>query len=158
MMMASILLSFGKKNTSSAAVAFFFIYMIIFGGSINCVPWVYGPEILPLEARSRGTAISVSSHWTWNFFVVMITPVLINRLGWKTYLIFMALSFSFVPIIYFFYPETSNISLEDIDKIFLKDGDDASERSSTVAGDEEAEMRVRSEHTEKVGENYVETV
>ena len=41
MMMASILLSFGKKNTSSAAVAFFFIYMIIFGGSINCVPWVY---------------------------------------------------------------------------------------------------------------------
>ena len=41
MMMASILLSFGKKNTSSAAVAFFFIYMLIFGGSINCVPWVY---------------------------------------------------------------------------------------------------------------------
>lgn len=41
MMMASILLSFGKKNTSSAAVAFFFVYMIIFGGSINCVPWVY---------------------------------------------------------------------------------------------------------------------
>lgn len=29
MMMASILLSFGKKNTSSAAVAFFFVYMII---------------------------------------------------------------------------------------------------------------------------------
>lgn len=36
----------------------------------------------------------MSSHWTWNFFVVMITPVLINRLGWKTYLIFMALSVS----------------------------------------------------------------
>lgn len=32
MMMASILLSFGKKNTSSAAVAFFFLYMLIFGG------------------------------------------------------------------------------------------------------------------------------
>jgi MFS family permease len=81
MMIASILLSFGKKNTSSAAVAFFFIYMLIFGGTINVVPWasqddpqaislanhsqVYGPEILPLEARSRGTSISVSSHWTW---------------------------------------------------------------------------------------------
>ena len=65
MMIASILLSFGKKNTSSAAVAFFFIYMLIFGGTINVVPWVYGPEILPLEVRSRGTSISVSSHWTW---------------------------------------------------------------------------------------------
>jgi hypothetical protein len=33
---------------------------------------VYGPEILPLEARTRGTAISVSAHWLWNFFIVMI--------------------------------------------------------------------------------------
>lgn len=34
---------------------------------------VYGPEILPLEARTRGTAISVSAHWLWNFFIVMIS-------------------------------------------------------------------------------------
>ncbi|KAI1608408.1 general substrate transporter [Exophiala viscosa] len=158
MMMASILLSFGKPHTSAAAVAFFFIYMIIFGGSINVVPWVYGPEILPLQARSRGTAISVAAHWTWNFFVVMITPVLINRLGWKTYLIFMALAFSFVPVIYFFYPETSNISLEDIDRIFLKDGEMASERSSTVGDDESMDMRVRNEQTEKLGEKHAEGV
>ena len=46
--------------------------MLIFGGTVNVVPWVYGPEILPLEARTRGTAISVSSHWLWNFFIVMI--------------------------------------------------------------------------------------
>ncbi|KAJ9624350.1 hypothetical protein H2204_010906 [Knufia peltigerae] len=162
MMMASILLSFGKKNTSSAAVAFFFVYMIIFGGSINVVPWVYGPEILPLQARSRGTAISVAAHWTWNFFVVMITPVLINRLGWKTYLIFMSLAFSFVPVIYFFYPETSNISLEDIDRIFIKDGenlssDNVSERSSTVA-ENESVRHVGYEQTEKVAEKQVEDV
>lgn len=88
-------------------------------GTINVVPWVYGPEVLPLEARARGTAISVASHWMWNFFVVMITPVLINRLGWKTYLIFMCTNLAFVPTVYFFYPETSNISLEGIDQIFL---------------------------------------
>ncbi|KAJ9616718.1 hypothetical protein H2200_000437 [Cladophialophora chaetospira] len=165
MMMASILLSFGKKKTSSAAVAFFFVYMIIFGGSINCVPWVYGPEILPLEARSRGTAISVSSHWMWNFFVVMMTPVLLNRLRWKTFLIFMALSFSFVPIIYFFYPETSNISLEDIDRIFMKDDDAFSDRSSTIAGDDEERQQQREgkasvEQTdgEKPGARYTEQV
>jgi MFS family permease len=60
-MMISIL-SFGDKNTSSAAIAFFFIYLLIFGGTINVVPWVYGPEILPLEARARGTTISISAH------------------------------------------------------------------------------------------------
>lgn len=111
MMMASILLSIqNNKKTSIAAVSFFFLYMLIFGGTINCVPWVYGPEILPLEARTRGVAISISSHWTWNFFVVMMMPILIQRLEWNTYLTFMSLSYAFVPIVYFFYPETSNIS------------------------------------------------
>ena len=79
--------------------------MLIFGATVNVVPWVYGPEILPLEARSRGTAISVSAHWTWNFckqalklswapwantvlVIVMMTPILINRIHWRTYIIF----------------------------------------------------------------------
>ena len=52
----------------------------------------------------------------------MITPVIINRLQWKAYLIFMATNFLFVPIIYFFYPETSNLALEDIDYIFTDGG------------------------------------
>lgn len=76
LMIAALLSQKTNKAANIAAVAFFFIYMLVFGASINVVPWVYGPEILPLEARTRGTAISVSSHWMWNFFVVMITPVL----------------------------------------------------------------------------------
>jgi len=57
------LLSFGKPTTSTASIAFFFLYMLVFGATVNVVPWVWGPEILPLEARARGVAISVSSHW-----------------------------------------------------------------------------------------------
>lgn len=51
MMMISILLSFKSKSgqyseevgtkTSEAAVAFFFLYMIFFGATANCIPWVY---------------------------------------------------------------------------------------------------------------------
>ena len=48
----------------------------------------------------------------------MITPIIINRLQWKAYLIFMATNLVFVPIIYFLYPETSNLSLEEVDFIF----------------------------------------
>ena len=69
--------------------------------SLNSVPWVVVPEILPLEARTRGTAIGISSNWLWNFTIVMITPIIINRLEWKAYLIFMITNALFVPIIYF---------------------------------------------------------
>ena len=92
--------------------------MLIFGASVNCIPWCYVPEILPLHVRAKGMAVGISSNWLWNFFVVMITPVIINRLQWKAYLIFMCLNFSFVPLVYFCYPETANLTLEEIDFIF----------------------------------------
>ncbi|KAL4895783.1 general substrate transporter [Aspergillus ambiguus] len=122
MMMVSILLSFkGTEKgheTASAAVAFFFIYMLIHGASVNCIPWCYVPEILPLHARAKGTAIGVSSNWIWNFFVVMITPIIINRLQWQAYLIFMCMNYAFIPLIYFCYPEVAKLSLEEIDFLF----------------------------------------
>ncbi|KAM0554936.1 hypothetical protein ACHAPJ_006672 [Fusarium lateritium] len=62
----------------------------------------------------------------WNFTVVMITPVIINRLQWKAYLIFMVTNFLFVPIFYFIYPETSNFKLEDIDLVFSQGGNPVS--------------------------------
>ena len=70
-----------------------------------------------------------------------------------------SVQFSFAPIIYFFYPETSNISLEDIDKIFVKDGDDiSSDRSSTFGDNDSGEMRMRNESVEKTGEKQAEQV
>ena len=63
----------------------------------------------------------------------MITPVLINRIKWKTYIIFTITSAAFLPIIYFFFPETSNISLEGIDKLFLPpEMQDYAERHASV--------------------------
>ncbi|EAU35927.1 conserved hypothetical protein [Aspergillus terreus NIH2624] len=101
MLMISILLSFKgtpqQKPAATASVAFFFLFMLIFGASINCIPWVYGPELLPLHVRAKGQAIGVSANWTWNFFVAMIAPCLIEQLAWKGYLIFMALNLAFVP-------------------------------------------------------------
>ncbi|CUM63859.1 uncharacterized protein PRCAT00001447001 [Priceomyces carsonii] len=123
MLMISILLSFQsnpdlQKSTGAAAVAFFFIYQLVFGASGNCIPWVIVPEILPLHVRAKGTAIGISANWLWNFFVVEITPTIITRLKWKAYLIFTCTNFSFVFMFYFFFPETKGLTLEAIDQLF----------------------------------------
>jgi hypothetical protein len=48
----------------------------------------------------------------------MITPVIISRLQWKAYLILMCTNLAFIPLVYFCYPETANLSLEEIDYLF----------------------------------------
>jgi len=54
--------------------------------------------------------------------VVMITPTLLGNLKWKGYLIFMATNLAFIPLVYFCYPETSNLTLEEVDHLFTKGG------------------------------------
>lgn len=50
--------------------------------------------------------------------VVEITPPGIQSLGWQFYLIWTVFNGAFVPIVYLFYPETADRSLEDIDRMY----------------------------------------
>jgi hypothetical protein len=34
----------------------------------------------------------------------------------------MCTNFAFVPLVYFFYPETANLTLEEVDYLFVKEG------------------------------------
>jgi hypothetical protein len=57
----------------------------------------------------------------FTFLVVEITPVSINNIAWRTYIYFAVFNAAFIPIIYYFYPETQDLSLEQIDKLFTGD-------------------------------------
>jgi Sugar (and other) transporter len=50
--------------------------------------------------------------------VVEITPPGIQSLGWQFYVIWTVFNGAFVPIVYLFYPETADRSLEDIDRMY----------------------------------------
>lgn len=50
--------------------------------------------------------------------IVQITPIAIDNIGWKTYTIFAALNTAFLPVIYIWFPETKNLELEDVDRLF----------------------------------------
>jgi len=51
--------------------------------------------------------------------VIEVVPVAIDNIGWRTYVIFAAFNLAFVPMIYFFYPETAGFSLEAVDLTFM---------------------------------------
>ncbi|KAI1250375.1 hypothetical protein MGN70_007428 [Eutypa lata] len=124
----SMVLTFGAliPGTSSAArgaAVGLFTYIAFFGATWLPLPWLYPAEINPLKTRAKANAVSTVSNWLWNFFIVMITPVLVSNTGtngFGTYLFFGVLNAIFFPIIYFLYPETSGRTLEEIDLIFAK--------------------------------------
>ncbi|KAL8728040.1 MAG: hypothetical protein Q9166_005640 [cf. Caloplaca sp. 2 TL-2023] len=81
---------------------------------------LYPAEINPLKTRAKANALSTCSNWLFNFLIVMITPILIDHIKWGTYLFFAILNACFLPVIYVWYPETKQRSLEEIDIIFAR--------------------------------------
>ncbi|PQE21657.1 sugar transporter protein [Rutstroemia sp. NJR-2017a WRK4] len=151
MMMIAILLSFEKPGTSEAAIAFFLTFMLCFGASLNAIPWCYSAEILPLKARAKGTSLAVLNNWLWVFVIVMVTPTMVSSITWKTYLVFMCCNFAFIPMIYFWFPETKGLSLEEIDYLFIKESTrEIGEmfRSSDGSGSDESKSERRAVHVE----------
>lgn len=114
----------GTASAGKGAGVGLFTYIAFFGATWLPLPWLYPAEINPLKTRAKANATSTVSNWIWNFFIVMITPVLIDSIGWGTYLFFAIMNAIFLPILYFFYPETAGRSLEEIDIIFAKGHDE----------------------------------
>ena len=50
----------------------------------------------------------MATNWIMNFAVVQVTLPGIGSLGWKFWIIWAVICFAFIPITYFFYPETAN--------------------------------------------------
>lgn len=124
-MIITILIRFNEKagyphqaEVAKASVAFFFLYYVFFGIGMQGVPWLYPTEINSLSMRTKGASIGASVNWIINFMVVEITPIGIDNLQWKFYIIWTIFNFCFIPAVYLFYPETADRTLEDIDRLF----------------------------------------
>ncbi|KAH8422953.1 putative MFS monosaccharide transporter [Aspergillus melleus] len=104
--------------TPTLTVIFVMIYNAAFGASWGPIPWLYPPEILPLSIRAKGASLSTASNWAFNWLVGEVTPVLQDAIKWRLYLVhafFCACSFV---LVYFLYPETSGVRLEDMNLLF----------------------------------------
>ncbi|QGA19287.1 hypothetical protein EYB26_006976 [Talaromyces marneffei] len=104
--------------TPNLTVICVMVYNAAFGASWGPIPWLYPPEILPLSIRAKGASLSTAANWAFNFLVGEVTPVLQDLIKWRLYLIhafFCACSFV---LVYFLYPETSGVRLEDMNVLF----------------------------------------
>jgi len=122
------------RMTPTLVVVFVVIYNASFGASWGPIPWLYPPEILPLNIRAKGASLSTASNWAFNWLVGELTPVLQEAIKWRLYLLhafFCAVSFVLgmlkprkldayllTWLVYFLYPETANVRLEDMNALF----------------------------------------
>ncbi|TFY83473.1 hypothetical protein EWM64_g544 [Hericium alpestre] len=108
-----------KAATYGGASAFFiFLYTAIFGATWLTIPWVYPTETFPLQVRAKGMAWGVVGWSIGNGWLTLLNPVMFNAIQEKTLYIFGAVNFLSIPLVWAFYPETANRTLEEMNLLF----------------------------------------
>ncbi|KAG7002003.1 hypothetical protein G7Y79_00030g065360 [Physcia stellaris] len=110
-----------KAGVGGAATFFVFLFTAIFGATWLTVPWLYPAEIFPLQVRARGNAWGVVGWSIGNGWTVLLLPTMFDALGEKSLYVFGAVNAATIPIVWAFYPETNQRTLEEMNLVFASD-------------------------------------
>lgn len=78
----------------------------------------YPLELWPFQLRSRGMSALWIIMISALIFNVFVNPIALAAIGWKYYIVYVALLVSYGLVIFFFYPETKGRTLEEISVVF----------------------------------------
>ncbi|PQE15325.1 MFS sugar transporter protein [Rutstroemia sp. NJR-2017a BBW] len=109
-----------QHGLSIGGVFFLFCVTVIFSFSWGPISWVYMSEVMPMQIRARGNAFATGiGNWLVATFWAQVSPQALAHLTWKFYFLFAAWNIVITfPVVFFFFKETKQVSLEDIDLLF----------------------------------------
>ncbi len=91
-------------------------FIASFAFSQGAVIWVYLSEIFPTAVRARGQSLGSSTHWIMNALISWTFPVIATYSKAAPFVLFSGMMVLQFFVVLFFYPETKNIVLEDMEK------------------------------------------
>lgn len=96
----------GNTSALKASVFFLYLYYVTYTLGWLGIPFLYASEIAPAKQRAAVCGISTAVSWAFNFLVAEVTPVAFTDIHWRYFIVYCALNAAWVPIVYFFFPET----------------------------------------------------
>ncbi|KAH8901430.1 general substrate transporter [Thozetella sp. PMI_491] len=110
-----------NKAGLRAAIFFLFVHLTFYACCIDANCFIYCAEIFPTHIRPRGMAWSAGWLFLTTIPYLEAAPTAFAEVGWKYYVTFIVLTAVNIPIIYFLFPETKGLSLEEIGERFNDD-------------------------------------
>lgn len=101
-----------------SAIFFFYLWTAFYSPTWNPTPWVLNSEMFDQNVRTLAQAFAAANNWFWNFLVARFTPQMFASMGYGVYFFFASLMICSTIFVYFLIPETKNIPLEGIDRLF----------------------------------------
>ncbi|KAK2775178.1 hypothetical protein FQN52_004059 [Onygenales sp. PD_12] len=131
-------------------IFFIFLYLAFQGTFCDTTMYLYVSEIFPTEIRPIGMGFSLFGQFSSTLILLQTAPMGFVNVGWKYYLVIICWSAVFVPVIYFFFPETARLTLEEIAKNF---GEEIAVAGTDATDEEKRAIDCKLRNADLVGSN-----
>src|ERR1700761_8096323 len=76
--------------------------------------WHRSLKSQPMEIRATGISLGFAMLNGIIIMLVQVTPIAVDAISWRFFLIFVFMDVIFLIVFYFMYPETARIPLEEV--------------------------------------------
>ncbi|KAJ6015965.1 hypothetical protein N7540_010556 [Penicillium herquei] len=121
----------GKSSLGVAAIPFLFLFFGFYDFAWSTMNYSYVAEIMPFGLRAKGLAIYLCVQQIGNAFNQFVNPIALDAISWKYYGVYIGVDVVLLIFIYFFFPETKKLSIEEVAMVF--DYDDIKNARKNVA-------------------------
>ncbi|KAL4745207.1 hypothetical protein BDW72DRAFT_211644 [Aspergillus terricola var. indicus] len=106
------------SDYAPAAVAMLFLFNLGYAATWGTVAFLVPTEIFPSDLRAQGNGFGITGWAIGVGMTTLVNPIMFDSLKSRSYFLLAGLNLLWIPIVYLFYPETRNRSLESIDALF----------------------------------------
>ncbi|WRT70418.1 uncharacterized protein IL334_007416 [Kwoniella shivajii] len=107
-----------SHTLSNAGVAFIFLFGCAYSFIYTPLTATYCAEVLANHTRAKGMGIHVIMSNCANLYNTYVTAIALDSIGWKYYILFVALNLFYSVMWFFFGIETRGRTLEELDAVF----------------------------------------
>ncbi|KZT52563.1 general substrate transporter [Calocera cornea HHB12733] len=123
MLIIAGLLSTAGSNVAqaNAGISFIFLFMVFFSFGWTPMQALYPAEVMSYEGRAKGLAWYTLISQATNCVNTFAMPVALANITWKTYIIFGVFDLALLGIVWYYFVEPKQLTLEEMDQVFESD-------------------------------------
>ncbi|KAK6462011.1 hexose transporter [Scheffersomyces coipomensis] len=117
----------------------------------------YVMEIVPYTLRGKASILYSLASQVWIFYNNYVNNLGMDSISWRYYIVYCVLLFTHMIVIYFYFPETKGLGLEEVAKVFGEDISDLMLEAQHAIEEPVHTKKLDVEHVEDVSPEKSET-
>jgi MFS family permease len=108
-----------KSQPVGIAIVFImFLFALFYKPSWGATVWIFTAEIFSMNIRAQAVGMCSQTQNVVNSIVQQFFPVFLKNEGFDAFYMFAAINVLLAAFVWFFVPETKQVSLEEMDAVF----------------------------------------